>query len=370
MKNKLLPSDWKKVKLEEICDVRDGTHESPKYVKNGYPLITSKNLTNGYIDLSEVNFISKEDFDNINKRSKVDKGDILMPMIGTVGNPVIVDVEVNFAIKNVALIKFNNKKLVLNSYIKFLFDSPYFDYITSNVNRGGTQKFIALKDIRAIVIPLPPLETQKKIVEILEKAEELKQKRELANKLTQEYLKSVFYEIFLNNRNKFGLIKGADLFEFAYGKGLSEEERDDGEYPVYGSNGKVGSHSTSLVKGPGIVVGRKGSIGEVNFVKKDFWPIDTTYYVKPLKKSNFWYLYYLLKSYNLKLNKSAAIPGLNRNDVYSIKFVDAPIDLQNKFAAIVEHVEEMKEKQLKNKEYIGEMFNSLMQKAFSGELVQ
>jgi type I restriction enzyme S subunit len=85
---------------------------------------------------------------------------------------------------------------------------------------------------------------------------------------------------------------------------------------------------------------------------------------------NFIYLYYLLKSYNLKLNSSTAIPGLNRNEVYSIDFIDAPLNLQQKFAKIMEKVEKMKDNQKKSKEKIDELFNSLMQKAFRGELVR
>lgn len=96
--------------MGQICDVRDGTHDSPKFVQDGFPLVTSKNIKNGTIILDDVNFISKEDYDKINQRSKVDKGDILMPMIGTIGNPAIVDVEPTFAIKNVALIKFSAKR--------------------------------------------------------------------------------------------------------------------------------------------------------------------------------------------------------------------------------------------------------------------
>jgi hypothetical protein len=72
--------------LGEVCDVRDGTHDSPKYVPEGYPLITSKKLKDGFIDFTGVNLISREDLDAVNKRSKVDAGDLLMPMIGTIGN--------------------------------------------------------------------------------------------------------------------------------------------------------------------------------------------------------------------------------------------------------------------------------------------
>lgn len=83
---------------------------------------------------------------------------------------------------------------------------------------------------------------------------------------------------------------------------------------------------------------------------------------------NWVYLYYLLKTYNLKLNNSTAIPGLNRNNVYHINFIDAPINSQQKFASIVEQVEKMKENVKKTKANSEELFNSLMQKAFRGEL--
>lgn len=110
--------EWEERKLGEISEVKDGTHDSPKYVSNGFPLVTSKNVKNGKIDLNEVNYISKEDFDIINKRSKVSKGDILMGMIGTIGNLAIVDRE-DFAIKNVALIK--EKSDLKNNFLIYLY---------------------------------------------------------------------------------------------------------------------------------------------------------------------------------------------------------------------------------------------------------
>src|SRR5690606_20776928 len=86
-------------------DVRDGTHDSPKYVESGFPLVTSKNITGKGLDVHNVKYISQEDFDAINKRSKVDVGDILFAMIGTIGFPTVIPDEPNYAIKNVALFK-------------------------------------------------------------------------------------------------------------------------------------------------------------------------------------------------------------------------------------------------------------------------
>ena len=151
-------------RLGDICDVRDGTHGSPKYVNEGMPLVTSKNLTNGVIDLLNANLISKEDFDAINKRSKVDYGDILMPMIGTIGNPVIVDdINPQFAIKNVALIKSKQKSPNL-IYIKAILESRLFYVYIDKLSRGGTQKFLGLGDIRKFPIPILKIDSEKKIV--------------------------------------------------------------------------------------------------------------------------------------------------------------------------------------------------------------
>ena len=122
------------IKLSEVCDVRDGTHDSPKYVEEGYPLVTSKNIVDGELDLSVVNYICQEDYDKINIRSKVDVGDIIMPMIGTIGNPYVVKGSCDFAIKNVALIKFPNEN-INNKFVWYFLISPAFGRYIAEKNR-------------------------------------------------------------------------------------------------------------------------------------------------------------------------------------------------------------------------------------------
>ena len=191
----LNPFGWDKNILGLVCDVRDGTHDSPQYYETGYPLVTSKNVTGGKIDLTDCSLICEADFKKINERSKVDIGDIIMPMIGTVGKPVIVDVEPNFAIKNVALIKFKTDSKVLNIYIRALLQSDYFDDAVLSKIRGGTQKFISLGDIRKLEVLVPPMEVQKQFVAFVEQTDKSKlaiqqslDKLELLKKsLMQEY---------------------------------------------------------------------------------------------------------------------------------------------------------------------------------------
>ncbi|PIO86316.1 hypothetical protein BSQ39_00060 [Loigolactobacillus backii] len=151
---------WEKRKLGELNDVRDGTHDSPKYVVNGHPFVTSKNLSDQGLDLSDVSYISDEDFAAFNKRSKVDVGDILFGMIGTIGHPVLVESD-SFAIKNVALIKGGGK--ISNCYLLQLLKSPVFDRYVKRENAGGTQKFLGLNLVRDFVLRVPNDDEQRKI---------------------------------------------------------------------------------------------------------------------------------------------------------------------------------------------------------------
>lgn len=180
-----IPEDWEIRKLEEICDVRDGTHNSPKYHQDGVPLITSKNLTDSGLDFNNIDLISKSDFIEIEKRSHVDDGDILFGMIGTIGNPVLVNKNREFAIKNVALIKFINKG-VSNVFILHSLKSNYMLVQFNKKLGGSTQKFIALGKIRELDILVPKYEEQQKISEILSSMDKkLEKQKELKEKLTQ-----------------------------------------------------------------------------------------------------------------------------------------------------------------------------------------
>lgn len=156
---------WEQRKLSDVADVRDGTHDSPKFYNDGFPLVTSKNLKGGSIDFSDCSFISEQDFNEINKRSKVDPGDILFGMIGTIGNPAIVE-HTGFAIKNVALIKEGN--IINNRFIYHLLSSKVFENYIARENAGGTQKFIALNQIRNFDFLAPTLVEQSKIIELLD----------------------------------------------------------------------------------------------------------------------------------------------------------------------------------------------------------
>lgn len=190
--------NWVTKKLGEVYDVRDGTHDSPQYVEEGYALITSKNLKNDNLNYDNVNYITEQDYISINKRSKVDLGDILFAMIGTIGNPIVIKEEPDFAIKNVALFKVPKNQ---DSYfLKYYLDSGHvIDQMTKDA-KGATQKFVGLGYLRNFEIPLPPLSEQQRIVTILDEVFEAitkakanaEQNLKNAKELFESYLQNVF----------------------------------------------------------------------------------------------------------------------------------------------------------------------------------
>ena len=159
-----IPEDWDEYLLSELCDVRDGTHDSPKYRDSGIPLITSKNIVNDRLDLDNVSFISVDDATEINKRSKVHIGDIIMSMIGTVGSAVLINTEPNFCIKNVALFKPNKIEGVF--LIQLIRSSFFQKYLEDSID-GGIQKFVSLGTLRGMEVAVPNKKEQTAIANVL-----------------------------------------------------------------------------------------------------------------------------------------------------------------------------------------------------------
>ena len=139
-----------------------------------------------------------------------------------------------------------------------------------------------------------------------------------------------------------GCVRLQQICRLEYGSNLIGQHRSGAGFPVYGSNGVVGFHKNALVQGPGIVIGRKGAIGEVIWSDSDFWPIDTTYYVVPNDAlCDLRWLYYLLSQCRLeRLNQASGVPGLNRSDVYELPIALPPLEEQKKIAEILTSVDE------------------------------
>ncbi|MBU4242699.1 MAG: restriction endonuclease subunit S [Nanoarchaeota archaeon] len=234
----------------------------------------------------------------------------------------------------------------------YLFNSPHGKYLLGSILRQVAVSGITGSDLVQLKISLPPLHKQRAIAHILGTLDDKIELNRRMNETLEAMARAIFKSWFVDfdpvrakaegrdpalpaeiaalfpesfENSELGEIpKGwevktiGEVVEFAYGKALKASNRKPGCVPVFGSNGPVGFHNEALVKGPGIVIGRKGNPGIVTWSYKDCFPIDTTFYVKQtviILSLN--YLFYALKAQDLpSLSADSAVPGLNRNLAY------------------------------------------------------
>ncbi len=203
-------------------------------------------------------------------------------------------------------------------------------------------------------LQIPDLPTQRKIAGILSAYDDLIENNLRRIKILEEMAQSLYREWFIHFRfpghesakfvdSSLGQIprgwevkKLEQILELKYGKALKKEDRREGQYPVFGSSGIVGTHDMSLTKGPGIVVGRKGNVGSVFWSDADFFVIDTAYFVESCLPLRF--LFYLLPTLNF-INSDAAVPGLSRQQAYTLETMVPPADLLTKFCSLADSFE-------------------------------
>jgi len=221
---------------------------------------------------------------------------------------------------------------------------PFFVYYllstlaeeVKNVAGGAATPIVNKTTFENLQVDVPPLPVQRKIAAILSAYDDLIENNLRRIKILEEMAQNLYREWFVKFRfpghqhsrfadSPLGRIpegwvvkRLGEVLELNYGKALRQEDRNGGEVPVYGSSGVVGLHDVTLVNGPGIIVGRKGNVGSVFWSEKDFYPIDTVYFVT--SKIPLRFLFYELQTKNF-INNDAAVPGLNRNQAYSLEML-------------------------------------------------
>lgn len=400
-----LPKTWQWANCSEVIDVRDGTHETPKYVSEGYPLVTSKNLKPDGIDFSTISYISEKDHLEISKRSRVDRNDILFAMIGTIGNPVLVDIDTEFSIKNVALFKFANSPIDPR-YFRYLLKTRIIERQLDFEERGGTQKFVSLKVLRNMKIPYPPLEEQRRIAAILDKADGVRRKRKEAIRLTEELLKSTFLEMFGDpvtnpkgwevktieditvnqkgaiKRGPFGGALKKDIFiqaGFLVYEQYHALNNDFSFERYYISEDKFEEMKGFEVKPGDIIISCSGVyLGKLAIVPENAKPgiinqalLRIT--LNQRKMNNYFFLYHFShESFRDKFfaaNRGSGVPNFPPiSEFKTFPFIVPPIEDQNKFSARLQQIQGFQSKAYESIKESENLFNSLLQRAFRGEL--
>lgn len=229
-------------------------------------------------------------------------------------------------------------------------DPVFFYYAVKNVDLSNyfyARHFKFLKDQE---IFFPDLFSQKRIAEILSEYDGLIENNLQRVALLERSARLLYREWFVHLRfpghervrTIDGLLEGwtkttiEQHCPLIYGKALKADAREPGEVDVYGSSGVVGSHNKALVNGPAIIVGRKGNVGSIFWARRDFWPIDTVYYVAP-ENCDF-FTYYALQHVQF-INTDVAVPGLNRDFAHSRKLIIPPEHLLEGFHAQIEPIQ-------------------------------
>jgi len=366
--------------------------KSSEFVKEGVPIIRISNFDSGVVNLKKCIKYPAKDFEKY-QRYEVIEGDILMAMSGATTGKVGILKGLNnrcWLNQRVGNFKILNREKLFKKYLYYIITSDDYQRKLINIASGCAQPNISAKQLESIEIDIPDLETQKKIVSLLDKLENSKEWRKEADDLTKEFLKSVFLEMFCNG--KYGEVELKDICDTSSGGTPSRAKKeywDNGTIPwiksgdlnknqitgvdefiteagLKNSSAKYIEPNTVLIAMYGATAG-KCSISRIKATTNQ-----AVCAIVP-KKDNLdkiYLLYWLRSNYDkiVALAFGGGQPNISQQVVRSLKIPLPPIELQNKFASIVKEVEAMKEQQKHSKNQINNLFNALMQKAFKGEL--
>ena len=314
---------WETLRADKYCiAVKDGTHDTPKQVDFGYKLVTGKHIKNGQIDSSSAYYISEDDYNAINRRSLVEQWDVIMSMIGTVGEAAVVKNNPDYAIKNVALFKCGGSE-IRGKWLCYYLNSPEGKGRMLGEMKGSSQQFLSLKQLRELPIMFSE-EKVPRIVEMISNYDDLIENNQKQIKLLEEAAQRLYKEWFVNLRfpghenTKIvdgvpegwsrGLLK--ELISVNYGKD-HKKAPDDGNIPVYGSGGLMRKCNKSLISGEAVLIPRKGSLNNIMYVDETFWTVDTMFYATMKQPHTAVFVYFFVKAFDMySMNIGAAVPSM------------------------------------------------------------
>lgn len=263
-------------------------------------------------------------------------------------------------------------------FVKYLFDAT-IKVRAQQFSQGATQDNLSQEKLLSLDFDVPPVADQTRIADILSSYDDLIENNRRRMALLEESARLLYREWFVRLRFPGyehtpvmdGVPKGwerktlGESVTLNYGKALEAEIRVEGDYPVYGSSGIVGTHEKPLVQGPAIVLGRKGNVGSVYWSSKSFYPIDTVYFVSP--ESSSLYLFYALKNMHF-ISTDVAVPGLNRDFAYSRPLLHPPGTLLRSFRETVEPIHAQLDKLDETNQKLRTARDLLLPRLMSGEL--
>jgi len=336
------------------------------------------------IDRSNIKYIDKETFDHV-KRYTISDSDIYISIAGTIGRVGIVpdDLSGSNLTENAAKIT-NISTDIDHRYLMYYLRGPLGQSAIQNRTGGTSQPKLALYRIANIDFPFKPLMEQQAIASILTSYDDMIENNRRRIQILEQAARLLYKEWFVHLRfpghEHTKIIDGVPagwekkplgaLLTLQRGFDLPVSRRKEGCFPIYASTGINGYHAEAKVKGPGVVTGRSGSLGTVMFVSGDFWPLNTTLWIKEFKLVGPHYANHLLANMKLEqYNGGAAVPTLNRNDVHRVEVLSPPSLLLRMFEDqshdIAKQIDALTSMNLK----LSEARDLLLPKLMTGEVV-
>ncbi|MCF7944478.1 MAG: restriction endonuclease subunit S [Spirochaetia bacterium] len=357
-------SEWKEVTIGSVANIISDKTE----IINAslYNYISTDNMLNNFGGI-----VKAEKLPNVKKVNTFKKNDVLFSNIRTYFKKVWQSSFDGTVSADVLVFRVKNEAEINNRFFFYLLCNPDFTEYSVLTSRGakmprGDKE--ALRDYRFI---LPPLPEQKAIAGVLSSLDDKIDLLHRQNETLEAMAETLFREWFIEEAEddwEEGVL--GDVLYLRYGKGLKKTLRTGRGFPVVGSSGIVDYHSEYLVKGPGIVIGRKGTLGKIILLWQNFFPIDTTYFIEP--KSRYPYLlydYFLLRTINFnEMNTDSAVPGLNRDIALSTEVVMPPTDKQSQFERVVYKLYRKIDSNFHQIQTITKIRDTLLTKLMNGEV--
>jgi len=351
--------------LDDICEmVTDGTHASFKDSGKGFPFLTVKDMTENGLDFSGCIHISQEEYDRADAGNSAPKlGDVLFSKDGTVGKVCVVREKREFAVLSSIAILRPKKEIADSSYLGYILGFQKTIDEASKRKTGSAVRRIILKDLKQVEIPLPPLEEQQRIAAILDKADGVRRKRKEAIRLTEELLRSTFLEMFGDPvilGGKYPLIQTGDV---ANSKGVIKKYTQ-----TYSDKGLAQSR---MWPAGTLCITIAANIAQTGILTFDSCFPDSIVGFKPNNRVTTEYIQAWLGFLQPRLEDLAPQSAQKNINLQMLRELDVPVppvDLQSKFSEFVKRIGNNSRNYEKSEAVIDNLFNSLLQKAFRGEL--
>ncbi len=389
-----------------VLTVNDGYRAKNSELGNhGLPFARAGNIDGGF-NFEGADRFPKSQLDAVSE--KISRpGDVVFTSKGTVGRFAFVNDAVEQFVYSPQLCYWRSldPKRILPRWLFYWLQGREF-FLQYNGVKGQTDMadYVSLRDQRAMHISIPAPEYQHRAVEILGSIDDKIELNRRTNETLEAMARAIFKSWFVDfdpvrakseGHKPAGMDEAtaalfpnvfqpsplgpipkrweallfSDLAELSYGKSLPAESRQPGDVVVVGSGGIVGTHDQHLVSGPGIVVGRKGTVGSVLWVDEDFFPIDTTFYVEPKSGVPLEWLFHVLRGIDmLSLGADSAVPGVNRHAVYMQRVATPGRGLLSEFAQQVKPLLHLCRSNTQENALLEQLRDALLPKLLSGEL--